>query len=86
MITTLNIDNKQLKVIIEDSGPGIPIEERNKVFNRFYSNRRNANNKDHSGLGLSNVRAIINAYNGSIEIDDSEKLGGAKFTINFNIS
>lgn len=74
----------QLVVSIEDNGPGIPDEELNKIFKRFYSNREKTVYKEHSGLGLSNVKAISEAINASIVINKSLTLGGACFSIYFD--
>ena len=66
---------------IEDNGPGIPQEEREKVFMRFYSKRNEEEESKHDGLGLYLVKYIINSLNGSIQIEDSKELGGANFII-----
>lgn len=67
-------------LVIEDSGPGIPEQERARVFDRFY--RRELNEQTGSGLGLSIVRNIANRYGADIRLDDSE-LGGLKACVVF---
>jgi two-component system sensor histidine kinase ChvG len=49
---------------VRDRGPGIPPELRERVFDRFYSDRPEGNG--HSGLGLAIVRAIVEAHGGRI--------------------
>jgi two-component system sensor histidine kinase TctE len=54
---------------VEDTGPGIPEAERNRVFDRFY--RILGTNVDGSGLGLAIVREIVERHEGSISIGTS---------------
>lgn len=53
-------------VVVEDTGPGIPDQALNKVFNRFYSERPEKQFGDHSGLGLAISKQIIEAHGGVI--------------------
>lgn len=55
-----------LSVQIADDGPGIPDDERDKVFEKFYRGRRTAKNDGGAGLGLTICRAIIRAHGGRI--------------------
>jgi signal transduction histidine kinase len=64
---------------VHDSGPGIPPEMREKVFERFW---RGENSKEGAGLGLAIVRRIMHALNGSVSISDAPE-GGAQFTLVF---
>jgi signal transduction histidine kinase len=64
---------------VHDSGPGIPPEMREKVFERFW---RGENSKEGAGLGLSIVRRIMHALNGSVSVSDALG-GGAQFTLVF---
>ena len=68
-------------IIIEDNGPGIPIQERENVFKPFYKIDKSRSEKRSSvGLGLSIASDIIRSHGGKIELSDS-KLGGLKATI-----
>ncbi len=62
-------------IIIADSGPGIKPEIRQKIFEPFFSTR-----KDGSGIGLSIVQRIITDHRGTIKVSDNT-YGGATFTI-----
>ncbi len=64
-----------LFLTIEDNGPGIANELREKVFEPFFTNRA-----DGTGLGLAIAKQTIENHKGIIEIDRSV-MGGAKFTI-----
>ena len=73
-------------VIIEDSGPGIPENRLEKIFERFYTERPNAESfGSHSGLGLSIVRQILASHDGSIKarnnVDDNGRISGAQFVV-----
>lgn len=56
-----------LQIEIEDQGIGIPENEREQVFDMFYTMQRGDRGKTGTGLGLSIVKAIIGAHMGSIE-------------------
>ena len=72
-------DNAWLSV--EDSGPGIPKAERERVFERFY--RSHPEQGDGSGLGLAIVREVVNTHRARIEVTDSVELGGALVRVVF---
>ena len=73
-------------ISVHDSGPGIQEEEREKIFNRFYSNRDQEQKGSHSGLGLSIVKAIVEAMDGKIKIDKSDILSGALFSVSLPVT
>lgn len=58
------------ELIVADNGPGIPAEERRKVFQRFYRLDESRSTPG-SGLGLSLVRAVMLLHEGSCEIEDN---------------
>ncbi|HZX30028.1 MAG TPA: sensor histidine kinase [Rhodocyclaceae bacterium] len=60
---------------VEDSGPGIPPEEREKVFERFYQSPGSLS--DGCGLGLAIVKQIVRQHGGHVSIGQSPTLGGA---------
>ena len=71
-----------VEIKIYDQGKGIDFKEKNKIFNRFYTDRIDDRDQ-HSGLGLSISYEIINSFNGSIELTESDNLDyrGACFLI-----
>ena len=88
----INITLKNLKdfviIYIDDFGPGIPKENEEKIFNRFYSERpRSEAFGQHSGLGLSIAKQIIEIHGGSIKAENRlnkfNKIEGARFIISF---
>jgi signal transduction histidine kinase len=72
-------DADTARLVVDDDGPGIPPEDRERVFERFtrLDNGR-ARHDGGSGLGLAVVRSILTSHLGTIRIDDSP-LGGARF-------
>jgi two-component system sensor histidine kinase ChvG len=68
-------------VRIEDQGPGVPEEHRERIFDRFFSYRPNDRRaREHTGLGLAIVKAVVERYGGSIVLARSS-LGGAAFEL-----
>ena len=73
-----------VQIIIEDNGSGIHPEDLYYIFKRFYRSRFSKDTQG-IGLGLSLTKAIIEAHNGTIEVD-SEPGIGTSFIINFLIT
>jgi two-component system sensor histidine kinase ChvG len=59
------IEKSDVKLTIEDEGPGFNEKNIDKIFNRFYSNRPEKFG-EHSGLGLNIVKNIVELHKGSI--------------------
>ena len=67
---------------VDDAGPGIPRENREDIFRRFYTERpENEDFGRHSGLGLAIVRTIVEAHDGHIEVAEREDASGARFIV-----
>ncbi len=63
-------DGEWVTVTVRDSGPGIPEGAREKVFQRFHSDRPLAEDfGNHSGLGLAIARSIVEAHDGSLHAE-----------------
>lgn len=74
--------HQRVVFVVGDDGPGIPANEREQVFERFYrvdAGRSRAHGG--SGLGLAIVRAIADAHHGSVSAGASELLGGAELRL-----
>lgn len=64
-------DESCISVTVCDNGPGIPPDQREKVFQRFHSVRpADEDFGNHSGLGLAIARAIAEAHEGSLTAED----------------
>lgn len=72
--------NNSLEIRVSDDGPGIPKEEKEKIFERFYRSDTSRTDKNHYGLGLCIAREILLAHNGTIHVEDTNG-GGATFII-----
>jgi signal transduction histidine kinase len=69
------VQEERIVIRISDSGPGIPPERRDKIFDPFYTTRRDGN-----GIGLSFCRRVIADHHGVLTADVS-RWGGAEFRI-----
>ena len=73
------IDDKQLRIDIEDDGPGVPADQTERILER---GQRLDTSIPGQGIGLAVAAEIVQSYEGSISIHRSE-LGGARFCICF---
>ena len=77
----LNKSANNVIIIIDDDGPGIPEEEREKVFKPFYKiNKSRVDSKSSVGLGLSIAFDTIQSHGGSIKLEQSS-IGGLRVKI-----
>ena len=70
-------------LIVEDSGPGIPFDERERVLDRFY--RVAGSEASGSGLGLAIITAIAERHGGTLTLGHSERLGGLSAQLQFGV-
>jgi two-component system sensor histidine kinase KdpD len=75
--------NQQVQINVIDHGPGIPPEERARIFDMFYSVSRGDRGNKGTGLGLSICRGMIGAHGGSVEALPTE---GGGTTIRITLS
>ncbi|WP_234263836.1 sensor histidine kinase [Hydrogenophaga sp. NFH-34] len=66
----------QVGICVADSGPGVPAEQRARIFDAFASGKPGG-----MGMGLAICRSIVEAHHGRIEVSDSPTLQGAQFTL-----
>jgi two-component system OmpR family sensor kinase len=75
------LSGERLRFLVEDDGPGIPLDQRERVFRRFH---RTDTARDRAsggtGLGLAIVRAIADAHGGSVSAGESPE-GGARIEL-----
>jgi two-component system sensor histidine kinase ChvG len=82
----LERDGRRVLALVEDEGPGIPPENLETVFERFYTARPKGAEPGgssfggHSGLGLSIARQIVEAHGGKLLAENREE-GGARFIV-----
>jgi two-component system OmpR family sensor kinase len=73
------IENAEARFWMRDSGPGIPLEEQRRIFDRFARGSQ-AKRTEGAGLGLAIVKAIAEAHHGRLELY-SRPGAGATFTV-----
>ena len=75
------------EIVIDDDGPGIAAEDRERIFDRFVrldGSRSRATGG--SGIGLALVEAITTRHGGTITVTDAPELGGARFVLDLGVS
>ncbi len=75
---SVGADGNRVRLAVEDSGPGIPDDERPKIFDRFH--RAEAQGGYGSGLGLAIADAVVRHTHGRWEVNTST-LGGARMAV-----
>ena len=73
VFTTVSAQAGYVEFLVEDDGPGIPAEERTRIFDRGV---RLDTGKPGTGLGLAIVRDVAEIYGGTVSLEESEDLGG----------
>jgi len=76
----LSEDGEKVRVVVDDSGQGVPPELRDSIFRPFISKNKSGG----TGLGLAVTHKIVQEHNGSISTEDSP-LGGARFVMEIPI-
>ncbi len=71
---------KQICLYVEDHGKGVPEEEREKIFERFYQEDKSRGEKEHFGLGLSIARELTILHKGELFCEETVG-GGATFIL-----
>lgn len=64
---------REAVITVDDNGPGVPAQERDRVFKPYYSSKAGG-----TGLGLALVKQVFQAHGGTVRCEDSP-LGGARF-------
>ena len=75
---------KTIQINIDDDGPGIADEHKEKVFRPFYRVDKSRSLKDNSvGLGLSIVEDIVNSHGGTVKLLNNPKSKGLRVSLSF---
>ncbi|MBK5307481.1 MAG: HAMP domain-containing histidine kinase [Frankiaceae bacterium] len=82
---TCGVVDESLRLVVDDSGPGVPVEERGMIFDRFGRGRRasargGGSAHDGTGLGLALVAQHVADHGGSVAVLDAPG-GGARFVV-----
>lgn len=73
VFVTIASTGNHVEIVVEDDGTGIPASDRQQIFDR---GARLDTGKPGTGLGLAIVRDVAEIYGGTVELDESEDLGG----------
>lgn len=86
IIVDLKLGNAFVEISVSDNGKGIPEEDKNFIFDKFYqSKHQNTIKPEGSGLGLAITKQIVEKHNGKIWVKKDVKKGATLvFTIPFN--
>jgi nitrogen fixation/metabolism regulation signal transduction histidine kinase len=77
VVVTVQQNGNELRIIVKDDGPGFPKEGREKLFEPYYTTRKNG-----TGLGMAIVLRIVTEHSGVMELKDAE-CGGAMVEMRF---
>ena len=81
VVVNLDGSGNTVELTVDDSGPGVPLSEREKIFEAFFQGA--AKSREHRigyGLGLALTRDAVVAHGGEVKVEDSP-LGGARFRL-----
>jgi two-component system OmpR family sensor kinase len=77
-------DDGGVELQVDDSGPGLPVEERERVLDRFYrAGQAQTAQAPGSGLGLAIVKSIADLHGATVVLGASERLGGLRVIVRF---
>ena len=80
-------EGEHLLLTVQDSGPGIAPQERERALDRFYrANGVQGNGVQGSGLGLAIVQSIAQWHGAHLELDASPRLGGLRVALRFALA
>lgn len=75
ILVTLERNRNRCRIVIEDNGPGLPVENRERLTDPYYTTHKKG-----TGLGLAIVAKIVEDHRGTLELLDSD-MGGAKVVV-----
>lgn len=77
-------DGKALRITVSDTGPGIPVEEQERIFERF--ERATSSEQEHgAGLGLAITKRMVDLLGGSIDLESATGMG-SRFIVQLPIT
>lgn len=76
----LTLHRNRVQIRVSDTGPGVPNDEKRRIFERFYRSEKSRSSRSHFGLGLSIAAEIVKRHQGKIWVQDAPG-GGAEFVV-----
>ncbi|MBD2699542.1 tetratricopeptide repeat protein [Spirosoma sp. BT702] len=78
-------ETSSIRISVQDSGPGLAIDQLDKVFDRFYQGSRQYSDQQGSGIGLALTKELVELHGGQISVES--QLGhGARFVVELPLS
>jgi two-component system OmpR family sensor kinase len=78
---TVGAHDGEVVLRVEDDGPGVPAELRERIFERFVRAGGDRSSSSGTGLGLAIVRAVAESHGGSVELEQGTDGDGARFVV-----
>jgi two-component system sensor histidine kinase KdpD len=78
-------DGDRIELRVVDHGPGIPVPERERVFDQFYRLKGGGGRPEGTGMGLAICRGIVQAHGGALRVETTPG-GGATFVLSLPVS
>lgn len=78
---TISTPANLCSITIEDKGPGIPIDQREKIFDMFFVVAEGDKKTQNTGMGLAICKGMIGAHGGSVYAMEGEGHNGTKFVV-----
>ena len=69
----------EITISVVDNGPGVPEDQVERIFERFYQTDASRSSEDGTGLGLAICRHIVEAHGGRIWAEDNQEGTGGRF-------
>jgi K+-sensing histidine kinase KdpD len=77
--------DQMIRLSVEDEGPGVPVELRERVFDKFFRAMRDGdagtNQPPGTGMGLAIAKGLVEAHGGSIRIEDATGRAGSRVVV-----
>lgn len=76
----------QLQLVIEDQGPGVPEQDRERIFERFPHQGVEIDGTEGTGLGLALTRQLVRLHGGEVTVEDRSGRAGSAFVVSLPIA
>jgi len=85
LVVSAEFNGNVIVMNVIDHGPGVPEEDRERIFEKYYRGRAAASGKPGNGLGLASAKCIVQAHGGRIWVTRSPE-GGAAFHVSLPVA
>jgi two-component system OmpR family sensor kinase/two-component system sensor histidine kinase QseC len=82
VVVHVNSEEGRAALVVDDSGPGIPAGERERVFDRFWRRESTASTTTGTGLGMAIVKSVAERHGAEVRLADSP-MGGLRVEVRF---